>query len=75
MDVDMPTMNGVEATRRIKGRQPGVVIVGLSLHDEEGVARAMLEAGADAYISKNSPGKDVVEAVRRACRRQEADAC
>jgi len=73
MDVDMPTMNGVEATRRIKGRQPGVVIVGLSLHDEEGVARAMLEAGADAYISKNSPGKDVVEAVRRAWRRQERE--
>jgi len=74
MDVDMPTMNGVEATRRIKDRHPGVVIVGLSLHEEQGVARAMLEAGADAYVSKNSPAKDVVETVRRACRWQEGEA-
>jgi len=74
MDVDMPTMNGIEATRRIKGRHPGVVIVGLSLHEDQGVVRAMREAGADAYVSKQAAGKDVIEAVRRACRRQEADA-
>ena len=75
MDVDMPTMNGIEATRRIKSRHPGVVIVGLSLHEDQGVVRAMREAGADAYVSKQAAGKDVIEAVRRACRRQEAEAC
>jgi CheY-like chemotaxis protein len=68
MDVDMPTTGGVEATRRIKRRHPEISIVGLSLHEEEGIARAMTEAGADAYISKHDPAKDLIEAIRRACR-------
>jgi signal transduction histidine kinase/ActR/RegA family two-component response regulator len=69
MDVDMPTVNGIEATRRIKQRQPDTVIIGLSLHEEESVARAMYEAGADAYVGKHAPAKDLIEAIRRACSR------
>jgi len=67
MDVNMPTMDGVEATRRIKSRQPGIVIVGLSLFEDEAVARAMVEAGADTYVSKHAPAEDVVEAIRGDC--------
>jgi DNA-binding NarL/FixJ family response regulator len=66
MDVDMPMLNGVEATRRIKQCHPEVAIVGISLHEEENVARAMIQAGAEAYVSKHAPAKDLVEAVRRA---------
>jgi CheY-like chemotaxis protein len=69
MDVDMPKMNGIEATRRIKQRQPAITIIGLSLYEEDNVRRGMAEAGADAYICKNAPVKEVVESIRRSCRR------
>ncbi|MEX0939527.1 MAG: response regulator [Pirellulales bacterium] len=65
MDVNMPVMDGIEATRRIKQRQVETIVVGLSLHDEESVAHAISEAGADAYISKNAPTKDLVNMIRR----------
>jgi CheY-like chemotaxis protein len=67
MDVDMPGMDGIEATRRIKQTHPDMVIVGLSLHDEEAVARAMIEAGADTYVSKYAPAKEFVSVIRAAC--------
>jgi PAS domain S-box-containing protein len=68
MDVDMPRVDGIEATRRIKQRQPEIVIVGLSLHEDERVALAMAEAGADGYLSKHAAVRDLVEAVRQVCR-------
>src|SRR5215471_15684328 len=53
MDVSMPQMNGIEATRQICGALPHIRIVGLSTHDDEDTGRAMLEAGAEAYFTKN----------------------
>jgi len=69
MDVDMPYVDGLEATRQIKQRLPDTAVVGLSLHEEEHIAQAMAKAGADACISKHAPAKDLVQAVRRACLR------
>ncbi len=68
MDVDMPGMNGIDATREIKRRWEETVVVGLSLHEEDGIRRAMAEAGADGYVSKHSTAKELVEAVRELCR-------
>jgi PAS domain S-box-containing protein len=53
MDVSMPQMNGIEATRHIRGTLPRIRIVGLSTFDDEDTERAMLEAGAEAYFTKN----------------------
>ena len=69
MDVEMPNTDGIEATRQIKQRQPDALIIGLSLHEEESVARAMMEAGAFAHLSKNGPAEKLIEAIRRACGR------
>jgi len=52
MDVSMPKINGIEATREIHGAMPHIRIVGLSTHDDENGER-MREAGAEAYFTKN----------------------
>ena len=53
MDVSMPQMNGIEATHRIHEALPHIRIVGLSTHGDEDTERSMLEAGAEAYFTKN----------------------
>ncbi|TVS09012.1 MAG: response regulator [Planctomycetaceae bacterium] len=67
MDVDMPGMNGIDATREIKRRWEETVVVALSLHEEDSIRRAMEEAGADGYISKHAPAKELVAALRHLC--------
>ena len=57
MDIKLPLMDGIEATRRITAAQPRVVVVGLSVNDSAQGIRAMKEAGAATFISKD----DVLE--------------
>ena len=55
MNLAMPEMNGLEATRRIKAEMPEVRVIGFSGYDEEDAEAAFLSAGAEAYISKSEP--------------------
>jgi len=64
MDVSMPRLNGVEATRRILAERPGVRVIGLSMHEEAGMAATMRRAGAAAYLTKGGPAEDLVAAIR-----------
>jgi CheY-like chemotaxis protein len=52
MDVNMPRMNGVEATRLIRAFHPNVAIIGLSVLQDQKMAELMAESGASAYLSK-----------------------
>jgi DNA-binding NarL/FixJ family response regulator len=53
MDITMPNLNGVEATRLIHQDHPNVKIVALSMHPEKHIVREVLEAGASAYVLKS----------------------
>ena len=66
MDVSMPDMDGVQATRAIHAEWPQVCIIGLSIHEEDAQAAAMLAAGAMGYVSKTAPQEQLL-AVMRAC--------
>jgi DNA-binding NarL/FixJ family response regulator len=64
MDISMPGMNGIEATRIIHSELPEVHIIGLSMFQEEERAGAMREAGAVDYVSKSAPSEAVIAAIR-----------
>ena len=64
MDITMPVLNGIDATRQIKAEMPQVRVIGLSMHEDQAMISAMYEAGADAYLVKNGPSEALVEAIR-----------
>jgi PAS domain S-box-containing protein len=70
LDVTMPLLSGIEATRRIKRTHPDTRIIGLSMHEQADIATAMREAGAVAYLAKDGPVEDLIEAIRNAAMRQ-----
>jgi DNA-binding NarL/FixJ family response regulator len=64
MDVSMPRLDGIEATRRITAALPGVRVIGLSMHGHEDVAAAMAKAGASAYLPKTTAPEALIAAIR-----------
>lgn len=66
LDLAMPGMDGLEVARRVRDLSPATRIVALTAHEEQPYVRAMLEAGANGYLSKASRGQEVVQAVRAA---------
>jgi two-component system response regulator DegU len=66
MDVSMPVLDGVEATRKIRGDAPGVQVVMLTMHADQEVLVRALRAGAAGYLVKDCTTDDVVRAVRQA---------
>lgn len=68
MDVTMPRMNGIEATRLIRASQPATQIVGVSVHAEGDLAMSMRRAGAAAYLEKDAASELLVDAIRTAAR-------
>ena len=65
MDITMPTMNGIEATRSIKSEMPDCRIIALSMHEREDMEQAMREAGATAYVSKDVPWDELNSVIQR----------
>jgi DNA-binding NarL/FixJ family response regulator len=64
MDVSMPGLNGMEATRRIVHEHPGSKVIGLSMHADRSYVQAMFEAGACGYLLKNAASHELVRALR-----------
>jgi DNA-binding NarL/FixJ family response regulator len=64
MDVRMPKMSGVEATRRIKAECPDVKVLVLTAHDDDEYVFALLQAGANGYLMKTAEFDELVKAIR-----------
>ncbi len=65
MDINMPVMNGIEATKAAVEKVPGLKIIALSMFGEEDYYYEMINAGAKGFLLKNSDIKDVTEAIEQ----------
>ena len=63
MDIDMPGVNGIEATKTITKNHPNVKILALSMHDEEVYITSMIDAGATGYILKQADVYEISQAI------------
>lgn len=63
MDVSMPGLNGVDATRQIKAACPATKVLALSMHSDKRYASAMLCAGASGYLIKNAAAEELLNAL------------
>jgi two-component system, NarL family, response regulator NreC len=66
MDLSMPGMNGLSATRMLKQNAPDVAVVALTRHDDEAYVKELLGAGASGYVLKQSSFSELLRAVRAA---------
>lgn len=65
MDVNMPRMNGIEATREIASRWPGILTVGLSVQSDPPTAELMCDAGAAGFIPKSGDSDEMIATILR----------
>ncbi len=64
MDIGMPELNGVEATRRIVAEVPGAKVIALSMHSDRRFVIEMLKVGASGYLLKDSASEELTLAIR-----------
>lgn len=64
MDINMPQMNGIEATIKLKKEYPEIKVIAFSQYDDKRFVKQLLKAGVSGYLLKNSPGSEIVQAIR-----------
>ena len=65
MDISMPEMNGIEATKQIRSLSPTTKIIILSMHDSPQVQAEARSAGADAYLTKTATAAEITRTIRK----------
>lgn len=68
IDIGMPDLNGIDATRQIRTANPRVEVIGLSAHADRRYVLRMLEAGAAGYVQKSAAGEELIRAVEMVSR-------
>ena len=64
MDIGLPDMSGIEATRQIKALYPRTAVIALTIHEDEEYFFKMLEAGASGYVPKRAAPEELITAIR-----------
>ena len=67
LDINMPDMNGFDATKLIRKCAPGTRIIGVSMHTMPAYAKKMIRYGASGYVTKNSPRQELIQAILEVC--------
>lgn len=64
-DINMPVMDGIQLTRKLRAVMPELKVLGLSMHGDRSVISDMLQAGVNGYVLKNTGKEELMEALRR----------
>jgi DNA-binding NarL/FixJ family response regulator len=64
MDINMSPLNGVEATKAIREFSEEIKIIGISVHTDLPYLNALMNAGANGYVTKNSPSEEMIRAIK-----------
>ena len=64
MDISMPDLNGIEATRKVLAERPGTRVIALSMHSDRQMVRGMLRAGASGYLIKDCAFEELTQCIR-----------
>lgn len=67
MDLTMPYLNGIDATRHLQIEFPGIKVIALTIHTERNLLRGMLEAGASGYLLKECAFEELTDAIHAVC--------
>jgi len=70
MDLTLPDISGIEATRQLKIEHPDIAVVALTIHEDEQYFFEMLQAGASGYIPKRAAPEDLISAIRAAAKNE-----
>lgn len=65
MDIDMPVMNGLDATKLIKQTENPPKVIILSMHSEKGMVEDLINTGVDGYLLKNSGKEEIIDAIQK----------
>jgi two-component system invasion response regulator UvrY len=63
MDINMEPMNGIQATKAIREFSNEIKIMGISVHNDLPYINALMQAGANGYVTKNSSGEEMIDAI------------
>jgi two-component system response regulator NreC len=66
MDITLPDISGIEATRRLKVKHPEIAVIALTIHEDEQYFFEMLQAGASGYVPKRAAPEDLISAIHAA---------
>lgn len=65
MDIDMPVMNGIETLKEVKNQYPDVKVIIISMHNEAGMIRSLIDLGANGYMLKSCTQDELLGAIRK----------
>lgn len=70
MDINLPDINGIELCKMVKQQYPRVFVIALSINNEKGIIKKMMENGASGYILKDAAKYEIVEAIKTVVQRK-----
>jgi DNA-binding NarL/FixJ family response regulator len=65
MDIDMPVMNGIDALKEIRKSHPNVKVIILSMHNEAGMIKSLIELGANGYLLKSCTQTELIDSIKK----------